>query len=198
MVSMVEMFADSVSLPIRPDGYTIADLDALPEPNCMRFELVDGVLIVSPSPKHRHQLLIDSLGEVLKRACPPDLVVIPAGQDVRTGDRTNLVPDLLVERLIDIDLDDHVAPAPVLVVEVISPSSRRIDVGLKLEVYAEMGVPSYWVLHPVDDWVRVYELEDDSYVLVAAAHGDEQLRAEQPFPVSFRPTDLLARFRGNA
>lgn len=198
MVSMVEMFADSVSLPIRPDGYTIADLDALPEPNGMRFELVDGVLIVSPSPKHRHQLLIDSLGEVLKRACPPDLVVIPAGQDVRTGDRTNLVPDLLVERLIDIDLDDHVAPAPVLVVEVISPSSRRIDVGLKLEVYAEMGVPSYWVLDPVDDWVRVYELEDDSYVLVAAAHGDEQLRAEQPFPVSFRPTDLLARFRGNA
>jgi Uma2 family endonuclease len=190
---------DVVTLPVRPGDFTVADIDALPESTGMRYELVDGVLIVSPSPSpsHRHQLLIGSLGDVLKGACPPDLVVIPAGQDVRTGDRTNLVPDLLVERLIDIDLDDHVAAAPVLVVEVISPSSRRIDIGLKREVYAQMGVPSYWVLHPVDDWVRAYELSE-GHELVASAEGDEVFRVERPFPVAFRPTELLARFRGNA
>lgn len=188
---------DVVTLPVRPGGFTVADIDALPESTGMRYELVDGVLIVSPSPRHRHQLLLADLARILEAACPPDLVVNPIGQDVRMGDRTNLVPDLLVERLVDIDLDDHVAAAPVLVVEVISPSSRRIDLGLKLEVYAVMGVPSYWVFHPAEDWARAYELTEGHHELVASAEGDEPFRVERPFPVRFRPTDLLARFRGD-
>lgn len=198
MVSMVELLPTSVSLPIRPDGYTIADIDALPESRGIRYELIDGVLVVSPTPRLRHQLVVDSLGDILKRSCPPDLVALPQGQDVRLGDRTNLVPDLLVERLADIDLDDHVAPAPLLVVEVISPSSRRMDLRVKLEVYAEMGIPSYWIVHPADAWVRAYEIREGAYELVASAEGGEMLRVERPFAVSFRPSDLLARFRGNA
>ncbi len=94
----------------------------------------------------------------------------------------------------DINLEEHV-PAPLLVVEMVSPSSRRFDLGLKREVYAEMNVPSYWVVHPADDWVRVYELREGDYELVASANGEDPLRVERPFPVTFRPTDLLARFR---
>jgi len=187
---------DVVTLPVRPGGFSVADIDALPESTGMRYELVDGVLIVSPTPRRRHQLLLMDLAHILQAACPRDLVVNAVGQDLRVGDRTSLVPDLLVERLVDIDLDDHVAVAPVLVVEVISPSSRRIDLGLKLDVYALMGVPSYWVVHPSEDWARVYELRQGGYELVASARDDELLRVERPFPVAFRPTDLLARFRG--
>ncbi|MGH8940591.1 MAG: Uma2 family endonuclease [Actinomycetes bacterium] len=197
MVSMVTVPA-SITLPIRPDGFTVDDLDALPETGSIRYELVDGTLLVSPAARHRHQLAIGDLVDVLKAACPPDLVVVPAAQDVRGGPRTSLQPDLLVERLADIDLDAHVAPAPLLVVEVISPSSRRFDLLVKREVYAEMGVPSYWVLHPAEDWVKVFELRHGEYDEVASAQGDDLLRVERPFPVTFRPTDLLARFRGNA
>jgi len=198
MVSMVETITDTVSLPIRPDGFTIADIDALPESRGIRYELIDGVLFVSPMPRWRHQLVVDSLGEVLKRSCPPELVVHPQEQDVRLGERTNLVPDLLVARLTDIDLDDHVAVAPLLVVEVVSPSSRAMDLRVKLEVYEEMGIPSYWVVHPADDWVRAYEIRKGVYELVAEAEGDGLFEVGNPFPVTFRPTDLLARFRGNA
>jgi len=198
MASMVELLADTVVLPIRPDGYTVADIDALPESHASRYELVDGVLFVSPMPARRHQLLVDSLGDVLKRSCPPDLVVQPLGQDVRSGERTNVVPDLLVDRVADIDLDAHVAAAPLLVVEVVSPSSRRMDLFIKVEVYEEMGIPSYWVIHPAQNWIKVYQLGQHGYELAAAAEGDDLLEVSTPFPVSFRPTDLLGRFRGNA
>lgn len=196
MVSMAETLADTVSLPIRPDGYTIADIDALPESRGIRYELIDGVLFVSPMPRWRHQLVVTSLGKVLEQSCPEELVVHPQEQDVRLGVRTNLVPDLLVTRLADIDLDDHVATAPLLVVEVVSPSSRAMDLRVKLEVYEEMGIPSYWIVHPAEDWVRAYELREGGYELVAEAKGDELFEVGNPFQVSFRPFDLLARFRG--
>jgi Uma2 family endonuclease len=149
----------------------------------------------APPPGIATQLAIGDLVDILKAACPAELVVIPAAQDVRRGERTRLQPDLLVERLSDIDLDEHVARAPLLVVEMLSPSSRRIDLGLKREVYAETGVPSYWVVHPAEDWVRAYELQEGDYQLVASAAGDEPVRVEQPFALTLRPTDLLARFR---
>lgn len=192
---MVGMVMESITLPIRPEGFRVEDLDELPEFGSIRYELVDGVLLVSPAARHRHQIAIGDLGDLLKAFCPAEQVVIAAAQDVRCGERTSLQPDLLVERLSDIDLDEHVARAPLLVVEFVSPSSRRIDLGLKREVYADMGVSSYWVVHPAEDWVRAYELREGDYDLVASAQGDELLAVERPFPVSFRPTDLLARFR---
>ena len=109
-----------------------------------------------------------------------------------------MVPDLLVDRVADIDLDAHVAAAPLLVVEVVSPSSRRMDLFIKVEVYEEMGIPSYWVIHPAQNWIKVYQLGQHGYELAAAAEGDDLLEVSTPFPVSFRPTDLLGRFRGNA
>ena len=193
---MVVMLEQTVTLPVRPEGFTVDDLVGLPEGK-VRYELVDGVLLVSPLGRQRHQFAISDLGDILKAACPPDLAVNPIGQDVRLGQHTNLEPDLLVVRVADVDLDSHVAAAPLLVVEVISPSSRRIDLGLKREAYAEMTIPSYWVVHPAEDWVLVFELSGGDYELVASAEGDELLEVGTPFPVSFRPTDLLGRFRGN-
>ena len=198
MAVMAGSLVDSVTLPIRPGGFTVDDLDDLPETGSTRYELIDGVLLVSPAARQRHQLAVDDLATILKRACPADQVIVPAAQDVRRGSHTNLAPDLLVIRRSDVDLDSHVVSAPLLVVEVVSPSSRRIDLGLKREAYAEMGIPSYWVVDPSQDWVRVLDLAGDSYDVTADAHGDDLLAVERPFPVSFRPTDLLARFRGNA
>lgn len=195
MALMAGAVTDVVTLPVRPEGFTVDDLDGLPESNTIRYELVDGVLLVSPAARYRHQIAIDDLATLLKAACPPDVVIVPFGQDVRRGSHTSLQPDLLVERQADIDLDAHVARAPLLVVEMVSPSSRRFDLGIKRDAYAEMGIPSYWVVHPAEDWVHVYELAGGAYELVTSAQGEEEVRVAHPFPVSFRPTDLLARFR---
>jgi Uma2 family endonuclease len=188
---MVAMAYDTV--PVRAEGFTVEDLAAMPADG-RRYELVDGVLVVSPAPRPRHQLAAYRLGEILTRASPPDLVVIPGPIDVPRGPRLCLAPDLVVVRRADLDLDDAFRETPVLVAEVVSPSSLDLDLGLKLRVYARLGVPHYWVLHPREHWVRTYERRDGALQVVALAAGDEVCVREQPFPVRFRPGDLLSPF----
>jgi len=188
---MVAMAYETV--PVRPDGFTVDDLEEMPDDG-RRYELIDGVLVVSPAARPRHQIAADRLGDVLKRASPPDLIVIPSPIDVERGPRTCLEPDLVVVRKADLDLDDAFRKTPVLVVEVVSPSSLDFDLGLKSRAYARMGVPHYWVLHPRAHWVRVHELDGDAYQLVAHAAGGETCEVERPFAVRFQPGDLLAAF----
>ena len=74
--------------------------------------------------------------------------------------------------------EPNVQGAPDLVVEVISPSSTRRDQETKRDLYAKYKVPHYWLVHPVKEWIRAYELgEDGSYELVAEAHKDEAFSA---------------------
>lgn len=192
---MVLVPEHTLTLAVPRTGVTVRDLDAMPEDPAVRYELVAGTLLVNPAPRQRHQIAVADLGRILDRACPDDLIVVPAPQDVRLGGDTSLQPDLLVVRLSDVDLDDHVAHYPLLVVEVVSPSSELIDLGLKRTLYARMQIPSYWVVHPGEDWVMAFDLHDSVYDLVHRADGDGLLTVQKPFPVSFRPNDLLARFR---
>jgi Uma2 family endonuclease len=78
----------------------------------------------------------------------------------------------------------------ILAVEVLSPSSRRRDVGDKLTAYRDAGVPSYWVVDPVNPRLRAWELEDGQYVEIADVSGDEEWTATEPFEVTVRPADL--------
>jgi Uma2 family endonuclease len=188
---MVAMAYDTV--PMRAEGFTVEDLAEMPDDG-RRYEIVDGVLVVSPAPRPRHQLAACRLGEILTRASPPDLVVIPAPIDVPRGPRVCLAPDLVVVRKADLDLDDAFRETPVLVVEIVSPSSLDLDLGLKLRVYARLGVPHYWVLHPREHWVKAHELRDGALQLRALAVGEEVCVLKQPFAVRFRPRDLLAPF----
>ena len=57
-------------------------------------------------------------------------------------------------------VDDKVEGSPLLAVEVLSPSSRRRDVGDKLTAYRDAGVPSYWVVDPINPRLRAWQLED--------------------------------------
>src|SRR5215475_934401 len=77
-----EGFAEGLSAEgLSAEGFTVEDLTEMPDDG-RRYELVDGVLVVSPAPRPRHQLAAFRLGEILTRASPPDLVVIPAPIDV--------------------------------------------------------------------------------------------------------------------
>ena len=107
--------------------------------------------------------------------------------EFETGDI--LEPDLLVIT----DRDPHgkrVTEVPLLAVEVLSPSSRRRDVGDKLTAYRDAGVPSYWVIDPINPRLRAWRLEDGEYVEIADVSGDEEWTATEPFEVTVRPADL--------
>jgi Uma2 family endonuclease len=80
--------------------------------------------------------------------------------------------------------EDRAKMPPLLVVEVISPSSRLVDPMVKRVKYQGAGVPSYWIADPVAGRLTVLELVDGSYVERAVVDGDDEVALTAPFPVT--------------
>lgn len=181
-----------VVMPLLPQSrpLTRADLDRMPEDG-HRYELIDGVLVVSPAPRHLHQRAVGSLHVRLHAACPPDLEVLLAPFDVALADDTVLQPDLLVARRSDVTSRD-LPTAPVLAVEVSSPSTRLFDLNVKKARFELAGTASYWVVDPDTPSVTVWELGDHAYAEVARAIGGEVLTVARPFELTLAPDDLIA------
>jgi Uma2 family endonuclease len=169
---------------------TRADLKTMPDDG-RRHELIDGVLVVTPSPGFRHQVVLGSLFALLKAACPEGLTVLIAPFDVVLDDNTVLQPDLLVARRTDFTERD-LPTAPLLAVEVLSPSTRRMDLTLKHARYEAAGCPSYWVVDPDQLTLTAWQLRGSAYVEIAYAEPEETVHLQRPFSVDVRPADLLA------
>ncbi|MEU4802677.1 Uma2 family endonuclease [Actinosynnema sp. NPDC023587] len=174
--------------------YTVEDLEGAPDDG-RRRELIDGVLFVSPAPGLRHQRVALLLAMALENACPAGLMVVPAPFSVRFSHTTEVQPDVLVAR--DEDLTDTLLPcAPLLAVEVLSPSSALQDTTLKKSLYERMGVASYWVIDPREPVLDVFELTArGSYELVSVVKGDQAFEALRPFPVRVVPVELLGTLK---
>jgi len=168
---------------------TRADLESMPDDG-HRYELIDGSLIVTPAPGHYHQRAVGELHLLLRQACPPELEVLLAPFDVALADDTVMQPDLLVARRRDVT-DRDLPTAPVLAVEVLSPSTRRIDLTLKHSRFEAAGCASYWVVDPREPSFTAWQLIDDAYVEVAHVVDDESHTVAQPYPVRIRPADLI-------
>ena len=143
-----------MAMPATHTEWTVDMLDAL-EDDGQRYEIIDGELFVTPSPIDLHQLVVGELyarlREYLKGRALGKPMVSPS--DVRRGDRTRnrVQPDVYVIRLEDgkrppypYDLGDLL-----LAVEVVSPSSVRLDYVIKRDLYLREGVGEYWVVDPV-------------------------------------------------
>ena len=167
-----------------------ADLDAMPDDG-HRYELIDGVLIVSPSPSHPHQRAGFRLARLLDDACPDDLEVLIAPFDVVLADDTVVIPDILVARRSDITFRD-LPVAPVLTVEVLSPSTRRFDLMLKRSRFEAAGVGSYWVVDPIEVSLRAWDLVDGTFAEVADVPAGTAWTARKPFAVTIDPARLVS------
>ena len=168
---------------------TRADLAHLPDDG-HRYELLDGVLVVSPAPRWRHQEVLGNLYVQLKAACPAGVTVGLAPFAVAFADDTELQPDVFVARRADITLQD-LPKAPLLAVEVLSPSTRRFDLLLKRDRYQEAGVPSYWLVDPAEPTITVLELRKGEYDEVVVLRPGQRWQAQAPFPVLLEPSALL-------
>ena len=177
---------------VPPGPLTVADLEVMPDDG-RRYELIDGMLFVSPAPGFRHQKMVAQVVVRLDQVCPEDLHVLPAPFAVRTANDTEVQPDVLVAR--DEDLTEKNLPtAPLLAVEILSPSTTLYDLNTKKAAYQRMGVASYWVVDPLDLRLTVFELDEaGQYELVAEVKGDDAFDAERPFPVRVVPAELLGR-----
>lgn len=175
--------------------FTVADLEGMPDDG-RRYELIDGELLVSPAPGWPHQEAAYTLYMLLRQACPPGLRVIGAPFAVRPDKFNELQPDVIVARYADLTERD-LPGAPLLAVEVISPTSRLRDASLKKAVYARLGVPSFWLIDPDPQQpaLTVFELAGSGYRQEAHSVADERWTASRPFPLSVVPAELVAGLR---
>jgi Uma2 family endonuclease len=171
--------------------WTVDDYYALPDDDGMRHELVDGTLLVSPTPRSVHQVATARLRTALAAAAGPDLEVVEAfGVAVPSG---ILVPDVVVATATALyaNTRDLSAADAHAVIEVVSPSSRRRDRQWKPELYAEAGIPAYVRVELEEPQIVGYALEGDTYVEVRTLTGDDEGTLHLPFAVTLRPTQLV-------
>lgn len=167
---------------------TRADLENLPEDG-HRYELIDGVLIVSPAPRFLHQLVVMRLIEALLPATPGDCQLLTAPFDVALTDDSVLQPDLLVApRTAFTERDLPVAP--LLAIEVLSPSTRRFDLLLKKERLQRAGCEYYWAVDPDEPSITAWTLNGDEYGEPVIATGDETFTIDAPFAFTVVPRHL--------
>jgi Uma2 family endonuclease len=179
--------------PTTSRDFTVDDLELMPDDG-RRYELIDGVLVVSPAPSVAHQVVLLQLGIVLDAACPDALGVVP-GPGVRMSHLTELIPDLVV--CTRSELAGHrITKPPLLAVEIRSPSTALFDLNTKKAVYEQFGIESYWIIVPDREKPELvaFELNDDGrFEQVARVIGDAVFRSDRPFGVEIAPAQLVAR-----
>jgi Uma2 family endonuclease len=174
--------------------WTIEDLDKLPQDDGMRYEIVEGSLLVSPLAGVRHGRAANRLRRLLDRQAPADFEAVQEiGVSVRQRG-SYFVPDLFVIRVEAYDQDDARTfdqKDVVLAVEVLSPSNPGNDLVLKRHYYAAGGIPHYWIVDPEARTLTVYALDGETYAERAAVAAGQRWQTDEPFPLSLDPADFL-------
>ncbi len=164
--------------------------DVLDAPAHRVAEIVDGKLHTQPRPAMPHALASSRLGGELTgpfdrgRGGPGGWWIIDEpelhfGEDV-------LVPDLAGwrrERMPDYPDAAYVTLAPDWVCEVLSPSTRKLDLHGKRPIYAREGVGHLWLVDPADRTLEAFEMREGHWVLIATAKDAD--------PVCIRPFDAV-------
>ena len=150
-------------------GYTLADYLALPDEE--RVELIDGVFYDMAAPHAGHQAFAGFMHKifmdfVMENGGPCFPMMSPIDVQLDCDDRTVVQPDVLIVCDRSKFQNGRVMGAPDLVVEVLSPSTRKKDMYLKLMKYKEAGVREYWMIDQVRKVVIVNDLENEAPPLI--------------------------------
>jgi Uma2 family endonuclease len=161
-----------------------------------RYELVDGELVMVPLPTGKHSDVIDLLAEALASAIPQQQrgnwkvkrdVGVYVGVNPQTGKECSRTPDLTVltsAQWAEIRASETKAAVtktpPLLVVEIVSPGSKKTDYETKQEEYKNLGVPEDWIVDLKQKKVSVLTLVDSQYQITEFTL--DQLIISQIFP----------------
>jgi Uma2 family endonuclease len=180
-----------------PIRYTYEDYLAFPEDG-RRHELIDGEHFVTPAPLRRHQQLATRLtvavGAWLREHPVGEVYTAPL--DVILSDADVVEPDLLfVSNERREVLGKWIHGAPDLVIEILSPGTRRTDEITKRHLYDRVGVREYWIVDGEIEVVKVYRRQDDgSFPRVADLSREEGHSLDTPLlpGFSFALAELFA------
>lgn len=145
---------------------TAAEFFALGE-SPERVELIDGVVVLSPSPTPRHQELVQAIFEGL--LAHKRLIRVYLDTDLQVSADLVYRPDVSVYTRVRLpETPRRLATPPDLVVEVLSPGSKPLDLITKRGDYERFGVAEYWVIDPADLHVRCWRREGERLLEASA------------------------------
>ncbi len=132
--------------------YRLADLSSFPTEDGYRYEIVDGELIVTPAPARPHGIIASRIAYAVThyfQEHKPEwsLIAQPISLEWETEDVTyHCEPDITIfDQSFDAVLEDT-ALLPVIVIEIVSPGNPENDYVRKVNAYADIGIPEYWIV----------------------------------------------------
>ena len=157
----------------KPGDYTLEDYLALPDDR--RAELIDGVFYDMAAPNNVHQILSAEIWKILSDYisehngdCIPMLA--PADVQPDCDNKTIVQPDVFVVCDRSKFTLERTVGAPDLIIEILSPSTRRKDMIVKLAKYENAGVREYWIVDPIKKYILVYDFEQESFPNIYGFH----------------------------
>ena len=176
-------------VPVERPPFRWNDLQRVPDDG-NRYEIIDGGLLVTPPPDTEHADIAEALRDVLRAAAPGEVAVYTSALGVDLGTAVP-IPDLVAfhrrsGRRPAVDPTDIL-----LVAEVVSPGRERVDHERKRRTYAAAGIAHYWIVDRDPIRITALRLGAMAYTEAGRASGDELLTVTDPFPLAFRPADLL-------
>jgi Uma2 family endonuclease len=176
-------------VPVERPPFRWADLQQVPDDG-NRYEIIDGGLLVTPPPDTEHADIAEALRDVLRAAAPADVAVYTSALGVDLGASVP-IPDLVAFHRRP-GRRHAVDPADILLVaEVVSPGRERVDHERKRRTYAAAGIAHYWIVDRDPTRVTALRLGAGDYVEAGQASGEQLLALTDPFPLAFRPADLV-------
>lgn len=148
----------------REKFHTIKDIYSLPEGQ--RAELIDGDMYMMAPPSRIHQKLVMQLSRIISNyvadkggSC--EVYPAPFAVFLEADDKTYVEPDISVICDRDKLNDKGCAGAPDWIIEIVSPSTQRMDYLTKLFKYRTAGVREYWIVNPIKGTVQLYSFEGE-------------------------------------
>lgn len=137
--------------------------DYLQLPEDKRYEIIDGELFMVPSPNESHQHILTNILYILINYVRRNKLgaIYCAPFDILFSDEDIVQPDIIfvTDKNKKIITKDNIKGSPDLLVEILSPSTSKRDIGIKKKLYARHGVREYWIVDPERETVDVFRLK---------------------------------------
>lgn len=177
---------------LKTTTHTIDDIYALPDGQ--RAELIDGQIYSMAPPSPLHQELVMELSASLRNYIKEkggNCKVYPApfAVFIKDDDSNYVEPDISI--VCDSNKISHrgCEGAPDFIIEIVSPSSRKMDYSAKNALYADAGVREYWIVDPARERTTVYRYEEDVAPVIISFHDTLKLKIYEDFEICI--DDLL-------
>lgn len=161
---------------------TVADLEAFPDDDGNRYEVIEGELFVSCSPGLTHQIVSDNIVHLIRSYLdknPIGVVVSTIG--LILSEYSGVIPDIVffrresTERIVT---GERLTSAPEIVIEILSPGSENVrrDRVAKFRLYEKYGVGEYWLIDKEKQTVEIYRLHDGTFQPGVTFSGTKELQ----------------------